>query len=199
MEQARLGIRWNLLRVFSATIAVATFLLIFVAIPTRWLIVTSPLFILGLIATTLTVIQSKIAWSRLTTAVQGLLLAVALLSTTFGINDEAYAPLLLLAFTMTIASDHFLSTTLNYSGQFSQPGSSTVSEFNAPAISASLGDLYRRFARDGLVFGVAFLLSIGVAAMGGMGAAVTVLSDPSLYVILLTISLAFLLVLKEEQ
>jgi len=201
MEQnlGQLKIRWNLLRITSAGEAVATFLVILLAIPTRWWMVTSPIFVLGLIATTLTLVQYKIAWAWLTMLVQATLFAVGLLSTISGINGDAYVPLLLLAFLMGIASDHILNMALNYSGQFSQLGNRAVAEFNVSALKASLGDLYRRIAWDGVVFGSAFLLSITVATLGAVGATVAVLSDPSLYVILLSISLAALIMLKEEE
>ena len=201
MEQnlGQLRIRWNLLRITSAGEAVATLLVILLAIPTRWWMVTSPIFILGVVAITLTLVQYKIAWAWLTMLVQAALFTVGLSSTISGINGEAYVPLLLLAFLMGIASDHILNMALNYSGQFSQLGNRAVAEFNVSALKTSLGDLYRRIAWDGVVFGSAFLLSITVAPLGAVGATVAVLSDPSVYVILLSISLAALVMLKEEE
>ena len=201
MEQnlGQLWIHWNLLRLTSAGEAVATFLVILLAIPAGWWIVTVPIFLLGIIATTLTLVQYKIAWAWLTVLAQGALFTVGLFSAIFEINGEAYVPLLLLGFLMSIASDHILSLTLNYSGQFSRRGRSAVAEFKVPALRASLGDLCRRIAWDGIVFGGAFLLSIAIAALGAVGATVTLLSDPSLYVILLTISLAALIMLKGEE
>lgn len=200
MEQTigQLTIRWNLLRIIAAGQAVATFLLILAGIPTRWWPVTGPIFVIGCIATILTAAQCKVAWAWLTEVLQGALFATGLFSMISGINDEAYVPLLLLAFLMAIASEHVLSVILKYSPQFSLRGNHTVVEFNAHALRASLGHVYGRLARDGVVFGVAFLLSIAVASLGAVGMTIPVLSDPSLYLILVSISLAFLFVFEEQ-
>ena len=195
----RIRISWDILRVISVGQAVATFLLILIAIPTGYWAAISPIFLVGCVAAILTVALRKIVWVWLTLLLQGTLFAVGLSSAIFGANGEAYAPLLLLAFLMAIGSEHILNMTLTYSAQFSGRANRAVAEFNAHALGLSLGHLYGRFAWDGVVFGGAFILSLVVAAMGAVGASVAILSDPSLYVILLSLSLAFLFLLKEEQ
>jgi hypothetical protein len=195
----QLRISWNILRALSIGQAIATFSLILPAIPTGFWAVISPIFLVGCVAAILTVALLKVALARLTMLLQGTLFAAGLLSAVFGVNGEAYAPLLLLAFLMVIGSEHILSMTLAYSAQFSGRANRAVAEFNAPVLRLSLGLLYARFAWDGIVFGGAFILSLAVAAISAVSATVTILSDPSLYVILLSLSLAFLFLSKDEQ
>ena len=196
---AQLRISWNILRAISVGQAVATFLLILVTIPPGWWTVTSPVFLVGCVAAILTVTQHKIAWARITMLLEGTLFAVGLFSTFFEVNGEVYVPLLLLAFVMAVGSEHILSMTLIYGAQFSGRGNRAVAEFNVHALRISLGHLYRRFAWDGVVFGGAFILSLAVAAMSAVGGGVRLLSDPSLYVILLSLSFALLFLFKEAQ
>jgi hypothetical protein len=197
IRQPTLG--WNLLRLVSAAQAVTTYLLILAATPTRWWIVTGPIFVVGCIAAILAIVQCRVIWAWLTMLLQAALFGVGLFSTVFRISDETYVPLLLLAFLMAIASEHVLSVTLNYSAQFSRRGTRTVTEFNAQALRTSLGNLYGMLAWDAVIFGGVFLISLIVASLGAVGATITMLSDPSLYVALMSITLAFLFVLKEEQ
>jgi hypothetical protein len=194
----QLRLRWNLLRIISAGQVVATSLLILMAIPNGWRMVTVPVFILGSLATILTVLQWKMAWAWLTLLVQVFLFAVGLLSTVFGITSGTMVPVLLLALSMVIASEHVLSTTLKYSGQFSGRGNRSVTEFNAQALKASLDHLYRRLAWDGVVFATGFLISLTVATMGVAGPTVSFLSDPSVYALVASISLGLLVVFKDE-
>lgn len=194
----QLRLRWNLLRVISAGQVAATSLLILMAIPSTWWMVTGPVFMLGGVATILTVLQWKVAWAWLTLLVQGFLFVVGLLSVVFGIASGAYVPILLLALCMVMASEHVLSMTLNYSGQFSERGNRSVVEFNAQTLRASLDQLYRRLAWDGVVFGAGFLVSVAIAAIGVVGPAAAFLSDPSVYALVASISLALLVLFKEE-
>jgi len=195
---SQLRLRWNLLRIISVGQVVATFLLILVAIPNIWWLVTVPVFALGSVAAVLAVLQWRVAWSWLTLFCEVFLFVVGLLSAVFGIVSTAYVPLLLLALSMIIASEHILSMTLKYGGQFRWHGNRSVMEFNAQVLTASLGHLYRRFAWDSAVFGTVFLASLAIAAVSVVGPTVSFLSDPSVYALVASISLAFLIVFKEE-
>jgi hypothetical protein len=194
----QLQLRWNLLRIILAGQVIATSLLILMAIPNGWWIGAVPVFILGSVAALLTVLQWKIAWAWLTLLVQGCLFVVALVSAVFGIASGAYVPVLLLALSMVIASEHVLNTTLKYSGQFSGRENRSVMGFNEQALRASLDRLYSRLAWDDVVFGTAFLISLVIATIGLGGSTSTILSDPSVYALVALMSLAFLILLKEE-
>ena len=137
-------------------------------------------------------------WVWLALLAQAFLFALALFAAVFGAISGAYVPALLLAFTMILASEHVLGRGLTYSSQFSRRGNTMIWEFNADALNATLSRLYKQLARDGLILGVGFALSIIVASLGALGPVVSVLSDPSLYMVIASISLAALVALKEE-
>jgi hypothetical protein len=129
---------------------------------------------------------------------QGFLFAFALAQTILGITPVANAPILLLAFTMLVAAEHALNLTLKYAGQFSKSQDGSVSEFNMHALDASLNRLYHKLGWDGVVFGAGFLLSVGVATFATSGTVVGFLADPSLYAIIVSLSVGMLIVLKTE-
>jgi hypothetical protein len=194
----RLRLLWDLLRVILVGLVAATSLLILSALPTAWWIATFPIFILDVIAAILAVTQWRMVWVWLALLAQAFLFALALFAAVFGAISGAYVPALLLAFTMILASEHVLGRGLTYSSQFSRRGNTMIWEFNADALNATLSRLYKQLARDGLILGVGFALSIIVASLGALGPVVSVLSDPSLYMVIASISLAALVALKEE-
>lgn len=199
MEQnlARLRL-WDFLRVISTALVGTTSLVSLFAIPTGWSITIVPLSLLTLVAATLTVTKWKMVWIWLALLVQVFLFTLGLFATIFGLTSEGSVPVLLLMFTMILASEHTLTTTFSYSTQFSNRGNLAIQEFNAEALKRSLNHLCRRLARDGLILGIGFVLSVVAASIGTFGPAASILSDPSLYMIIASISLAALVMLKEE-
>jgi hypothetical protein len=195
---AQLRLQWNLLQIITWVLPVATSLLILETIPSGWWMVSVPILILGAICASLAIIQWKPVWTWLVLIAQGFLFAIGLIATVTGPPNHAGIPLLILAYPMILATEHLLSTAMSYSAQFSTTGDSSVKQFNAPALTVSLCHLYRNLGRDGIVFGVSFLLSLAIGALSAIGATTTVLSDPSLYAIVATISLALIVVLREE-
>jgi hypothetical protein len=195
----QLWLRWHLLRVICAGEIVATSVLIMMAIPGTWWTATLPIFLLGALATILTLVRWKIVWEWITMLTQAGLFVVALLSTVAGIVSVAYVPVLLLALSMLLAGERILSTIINYSRQFSKRGNPSALEFNEPALRSSLDHLYQRLGWDGAIFGSGFLLAIAVATLGVTTPPTSYLSDPSLFAIVAALSLAMLIALKEER
>ena len=129
---------------------------------------------------------------------QVFLFALGLFGVIFGFTSEGYVPVLLLAFTLILAGEHAMTTALSYSAQFSNRGELAIREFNSTALRISLNHLYERLARDGLVLGGGFVLSVVAAGLGAFSSASSILSDPSLYIVIASTSLAALLTLKED-
>ena len=192
---AQLMSRWNILRIFATTQLAATYLLLLLLTPSNWWTVVTPVLIFGGITAALAAVQLRVVWAWLTLVLQVFLFGVGLFAIVSGIIGEENVPILLLAFTMLILGEHILSLIMKYAGQFSRP--ENLLGFNLLALSSSLHQLYRKLARDCLIFSGGFLFSLGVAAVVTVGP-VGFLSDPSLYAILAAISLALLVVLKEE-
>jgi len=195
---ARVQLLWNFLRVISTTLVAAISLLIPLAIPTGWLIPAAPVSILAVVAAILAVTDWKTVWVWVTLFLQASLFTMGLFAVVYGLTGQESVPVLLLTFTMILASEHTLTTTLGYSIQFSNRGNLAVQEFNAEALRVSLNHLYRRLARDNLILSTGFVLSLLAASVGMFVPTAPILSDPSLYIVIASISLAALVVIKEE-
>jgi hypothetical protein len=191
--------RWNLLRVVAAAIAIATFAVTLATIPLAIWILWVLVLLIGAAVSTVALVKCDVTWSRITLLAQSILFAITLLSaiSTGGLAEEV--PILLLAFVMILGTEQALSLIPNYGAQFSLSKSAPVTSFNMPTLQLSLDRLYRRLTWDGIIFGAAYLLSLTVASMGSLLSSVApTLSDISVYVIVASISLAILIVLREE-
>lgn len=195
----RLRLLWDLLRVISTGLVVTTSILILLAIPAAWWIPCILFSCIGVVAAILAVIEWKIVWVWVVVLVQALLFTLGLFGVVYGLIDDGYVPILLLAFTMILVTEHTLTTTLSYSAQFSNHVDLTVREFNSESLRLSLNHLYKMIARNSVVFGSGFVLSEVAASMGSFVPTASILSDPSLYIVIASISLAALIVLKEEE
>ena len=200
MEQnvRNLWLRWNLLRLFAAGIISVTNLLIVRLIPGGWWLISVPALAIGFILTALAVTQWRVVWIYTALLVEAFLFTLALAATVFGFVFESYVPALLIAFTLILVSEHTLTTTASYSSQFSNQGDPAVLEFNFQTLSSSLKHLFRHLARDNLILATGFLISVAVVSLGAVGPAPSILSDPSLYMVIAAISLAGLLTMKES-
>jgi hypothetical protein len=194
-----LRLRWNLLRVIAAAIAIATFTLTLTTIPiaiwTLWVLA----LLIGISVSALALVKCDVTWSRITLLAQSILFAIALLTAISTGGPAEEVPLLLLAFVMILGTEQVLSLTSNYGAQFSLSKSAPVAGFNVGTLQRSLDRLYRSLAWDGVIFSAAYLLSLTVASMGSLLSPVApVLSDISVYVLVTSISLAILIVSREE-
>jgi len=200
MEESLVRLRrlWNLLRIILIGLVAGASLLALLAFPSGWLVAAVPFALLGVVAATLAVTQWEMPWVWLVLIILASLFSLGLFSAVFGLNSEGSVPLLLLMFAMILASEHVLSSTLSYSPQFSDRRDAAIWISNADTLTASLKHLYSRLARDGLILGAGFVLSVAAASIGILGPTVPILSDPSLYMVIASISLAALVILKEE-
>jgi hypothetical protein len=200
MEESLRNLRllWGLLRVIPTGLVATASMLILLAIPATWWMPCFLISVIGTVAAILAVMQWKIAWIWVAVLVQAFLFTLGLLGVVYGFIDDWYVPILLLAFTMILASEYTLTTALSYSAQFSNRGDPTIREYNSESLRVSLNDLYRMLARNCLVLAAGFVLSVVGASVGSFAPAASILSDPSLYIVVASISLAALIVLKEE-
>jgi hypothetical protein len=196
---ASLQVRWSIVRILCLVLAFATSLSTLWATPIPWWPATASTVVFALTTAFMSVTYWRRVWIRLTLLSQAVLFIVGLFSSVFvSTAAESLAPVLLLAFCLILGEEHALTSALRYSAQFSQREKDHVSEFNAQALNASLNDLYRKLTSGGIVFVAGFLLSASVATLGEIGGSVWLLSDPALYVIVASISLAFLVALKTD-
>ena len=181
----------------AAVIAIATFALILTTIPIAiWTLWVSALLI-GIAVTSLALVKYDLIWNKITLLAQSILFAIALLTAISTGGAAEGIPILLLAFVMILGTEQVLSLISNYGAQFSLSNSAPI--FNVPTLQRSLDHLYRRLAWDGAIFSAGYLFSVAVVSMGNfLGPVAPALSDISVYVLVTSISLAILIVLKEE-
>jgi len=200
MEQrlAKPGWLWACLRAISVLPVAATSLLILFVIPSGWLLPIVPVIAIDVVAAIMAITYWKtiLIWVALIAQIG--LFGLGLFAVLSGSTGEGYVPLLLLMFTMLLGSERTLTTTLTYSYQFSTRDNSEVREFNAEALRASIDYLPRKFARDSLILGLGFVLSLVAGSLIPPLTGSLILSDPSLYLVVATISLAALIILKDQ-
>ena len=200
MEQSLspITLRWNLLRIITLSELAACSLLILVTITRTWWSLAVPVLSLGLIFAALTLIRPRPTLMRVTLLAQGSLFALALGQSILGITLAVNVPILLFVFTIFLAAEHSLTLIMTYAQQFSKPKDGSISIFNLPVLHTSLDRLYRKIAWDGVIFGMGFLLSVAIAIFATNGPVVGFLADPSLYAIIVSLSVAMLIVLKDQ-
>ena len=194
-----LRLRWNLLRAIAAAIAIATFTLTLTTIPVAIWILWVLGLVIGIAVSTIALVKCDVTWCRITLLAQSAVFAIALLLAISRGGPAEKVPILLLAFVMILGTEQLLSLISNYGAQFSLSNSASIMSFNIPTLQRSLDHLYRRLTWDGVVLGAAYLLSVAIASIGSFLSPVApALSDISVYVLVTSISLAILIVFREE-
>ncbi|HXX72251.1 MAG TPA: hypothetical protein VEI80_01040 [Candidatus Acidoferrales bacterium] len=190
---------WGILRIISTGLVLTTSTIILLITPATWWVSVIPFCAVSVVAAILAVAEWRMVWIWLVILVQAFIFTLALFGIVYGLIADEYVPVLLLAFTMILANEHTLTTTLSYSCQFANGGDLFVREFNAESLRISLNYLYKLLARDGLILGAGFVLSVVAVSFVTFAPAASILSDPSLYIVIASISLAALILLKEEE
>jgi hypothetical protein len=127
-----------------------------------------------------------------------LLFSMSLVAALFSPVIAGVFPVLLLTFVMILFSDRTLHLFASHGAQFSTSVDRLI-DFNALAIEQSLTYLFRRLARNAVMFAGCYLLTI-VVLLGGfdLSGVAPILSDASLYILIISISLALLVSMKED-
>jgi len=189
---------WASLRTIPVLLVAATSLLALFVIPSEWFLPIAPIITIDVVAAIMAVTYWKTIWIWLALFAQISLFGLGLFAVLSGNTSEVYVPLLLLMFTMLLGSEHTLTTTLSYHPQFSTRDNSEVREFNAEALRVSIKHLTRKLARDSLLLGLGFVVSVMAGSLIPPLTGGSILSDPSLYLVVATVSLAALIISKDQ-
>ncbi|HUK51159.1 MAG TPA: hypothetical protein VLV18_08985 [Terriglobales bacterium] len=191
-------LRWNLLQGIVAIVVFLSFAFIGIAIPPQFSMARIAAVFAGLVFSMLASFRSSILWCRIALLTEVFFFATSLVAATFSSTIAAVVPLLLLAFMMILFTDRILNQVACYRLQFSVLND-RLFEFNAPVIERSLEDLYRRVARNGVIFAGCCLLTILILLAGfDLSRVAPILSDASVYILVVSMSLALLVSTKEE-
>jgi hypothetical protein len=148
----------------------------------------------------LAVSTGNTGWGKFSLLAEAVLFSVSLASGTWLRNLSTNIPTLLLTFIMLLFGIEFLNLVLSHHKQIASWLPDKALKANAFMLSKSIGDIQDRLTQFGIVFAACYLLTIGVLfASEVVVPVVPILSDIGVYVVLTSLSLALLLIVREEQ
>jgi len=191
--------RWKLTRVVVLALLALTFILVIAGIPVALALPAVFISALGGVFGALALFRTGEMWGR------AALIALALLfslSITFQLalgSILTTLPLLLLGYLMIL----FFVEAFDALSKHSQMHSREMLQLQAsraiPAIEKSLQHVLRKMARLGLMLGACYLLTLTAVSLGSYLASFSSLApDTSIYIVAVSVSLALLLILREE-
>jgi hypothetical protein len=197
MNQYRSG--WVLLRGLSSFWLALTALAIVSSYPPGLFSITVLGPVIVTIFSLLAVSKGNAACGRASLLAQAILFSISLISDTLMKAVSANLAILLLTFVMLLFGVEFLTLVLSHHRQISNWLEDTEFEPNALMVNKSLRDIGRKLARFGIIFAGCYVLTIGVLFVSEIAASLApVQSDISVYVVLISISLALLIILRED-
>jgi hypothetical protein len=148
----------------------------------------------------LAVSTGKPEWGKFSLMAEAVLFSISLMSDTFSENVSAGMPVLLLTFIMLLFGAEFLNLVLTHHGQMSNWLSDNALKANASMMNKSIRAIQARLTQFGMVFAACYLLTIGVLFSSEMISSLApVLSDIGVYVVLASVSLALIVILKDDS
>jgi hypothetical protein len=148
----------------------------------------------------LAVSTGNLEWSRFSLLTEAVLFSISLVSDTWLKNVSTNIPILLLTFVMLLFGVEFLNLVLSHHVQISNWLPDRTLKANAFMLSKSIGEIQNRLTQFGIVFAACYVLTIAVLFTSEIVVPlVPILSDIGVYVVLTSVSLALLVILKENQ
>jgi hypothetical protein len=191
--------RWNILRILSMAFLLLTFGLLMISLQ-PW-----PLWIAGLVALVgilfglATVLTVDRIWVRSTSLIISLMFFISLFSRILSSAVEENLAVLLLLFVLVLFSVEDLNVLYRHQKQYSREA---IADFASSVIplQKSTEQIHKQIGRLGLVLGSCYVVTIGIVYMGVvLSSFVPVLSDISLHIVVVSTSLALLLITRQEQ
>ena len=190
---------WNLLQGLSSFWLVLTAFAIVSSYPTWLFSITVLGPIVVAVFSLLAISKGNPAWGKASLLTQAILFSISLISDTLVKAVSANLPVLLLTFVMLLFGVEFLTLILSRHRQVSNWLGGTEFESNALMVNKSLRDIREKLTRFGIIFAGCYVLTIGVLFLSEVvGSFASILSDIAVYVVLTSVSLALLIILKED-
>jgi hypothetical protein len=191
--------RWNIFRVLSFAVLVLAFGLITSSFPPWPLWITSAVALLGISFALASVLKGDQIWARSTSLIIGLTFFISLFWHIVLTTVEENLAMLLLLFVLVLFSIEDLNLLCRHQKQHSKE---IVAGFasSITVLQKSMEQVHNQIGRLGLILGGCYIITIGTVYMGALLASfVPVLSDTSLYVVVVSTSLALLMIMHEEK
>jgi hypothetical protein len=109
------------------------------------------------------------------------------------------SPASVMQFVMILFAVEIFSAVAKLANQFSGALLWQEGLYSVPALQRSLEQAFRRLSRAAVVFGTGYVSSMGALFLGAIAPIPGLLGDISLYVVVVSIALALLLVLREDE
>ncbi len=192
--------RWRVLRIFSVAWLLLTLGSTLAFLPSSFLSAGILGMVFGGIIGALAV---AVGGRRLAVAAildAGLMFFMLLLSQTAQRTLSDNLPVTMLQFLMFLFTIEILSLVFEHNALFSAVTVRSDPSSSIPILGKSIQQVFRRISRLGLLFASCYFISLGLLYVGSFfSLIVPVLSDISLYIVVVTISLSLLIVLQEDQ
>lgn len=191
--------QWHLIRAFSLIWIAMTFVTLAMTIGSNLLGLTLLLSACGVSLAVLAILAGNRLSATCSLLVGGITFASSLILNALSSNFSRVFPVLLLGYVMLLFGVELLTITCRYRDIYARLSSD--SEFNPHVLlfRKSLRYLYDKIARLGVIFGTSYVVTIGALFLGAkITSFVAGLSDISLYLVVVSISLALLILIKEE-
>jgi hypothetical protein len=189
--------RWDIIRSALFAIIVVTFLGLAATFSTNLILIAAFGSGWGILFGAWALLKGDWLWSRAAILIGGVMLSVAVLIQVASRTIVQALPGLLLAYVLILFSAEALALTRQHQAMYSKdkkgPQASSV------MLQKSVEHMTRKIIRLGSIFGGCYVITLAVLVLGDVFVtALPSLSDISLYIVAVSISLALLLILGED-
>lgn len=192
-------LRWSFLRIFSVAWYLLTLVSITLLFPPHLLPVGIVGSIFGISVGAVAVLKGRWRWATISLLDGGLMLFIVLLAHSMSKAVELYLPVTLLLFVMLLFATEVFTIMVRQHYLYSKEIIQSQAGVSVSVLARSVQQAFRQVARFGLLFASFYLISMGGLYVGAYLASLTpVLADVSLYVVVVSISLALLVLLRED-
>ena len=189
--------QWNIIRSAHLALIVFTFLGLAATFPTNLIVIAAFGSGWGILFGAWALLKGDWLWSRAAILVGGVMLSVAVLIQIASKTILQALPGLLLAYVLILFSAEALALTRQHHAMYSKDEKGP--QAYSVMLQKSIEHMTRRTIRLASVLGGCYVITLAVLLLGDMFVtALPALSDISLYIVAVSISLAFLLILRED-
>ena len=188
---------WNIIRSALFALIVFTFLGLAATFPTNLIVIAAFGSGWGILFGAWALLKGDWLWSKAAILVGGVMLSVAVLIQIASKTILQALPGLLLAYVLILFSAEALALTRQHHPMYSKDKKG--SQASSVMLQKSVEHMTRKIIRLGSIFGGCYVITLAVLFLGDVFVtALPVLSDISLYIVAVSVSLALLLILRED-
>jgi hypothetical protein len=191
--------RWNLARILVLALLSLTFILLLVSVPEVLILPAVSVSVLGVLFGAWALLKASKVWARAALIAVALLFSLSM-TIQLALGSILYnLPVVLLAYLIILFLVEAFDLLWKDFPMHSRQMWALQASHAIPAIEKSLQHMFRKFARVGLMLGACYFSTLAAVSFGSFFASISPLaSDTSIYIVAVSISLALLLILRED-